>query len=93
MIFFRSNRDADNRLSADQVRVLAWHRRRSTRTVQLVYGALALIMATVAAGLCQFADQLGIDTDTRDTAAFGFLLAACVETIGLFAWEHLFPAE
>jgi hypothetical protein len=66
-------------------------RRDGARKVKLVYGSLALIAATLAATTGILADRLGIAQDTRDTIALGFLIAAVLETAGLFFWDQLFP--
>jgi hypothetical protein len=68
-------------------------RREGARRVKLVYGSLALIAATLAATVGIVADRLGIAQDTRDTIALGFLIAAVLETAGLFCWDHLFPVD
>lgn len=68
-------------------------RREGARQVKVVYGSLALIAATLAATIGLVADRLGIAQDTRDTIALGFLIAAILETAGLFFWEHLFPLD
>jgi hypothetical protein len=68
-------------------------RRDGARKVKMVYGSLALIAATLAATVGIVAEQLGIAQDTRDTIALGFLIAAVLETAGLFFWDHLFPVD
>jgi hypothetical protein len=66
-------------------------RREGARQVKLVYGGLALAAAVMAASTGIIADRLGIAQDTRDTIALGFLIAAILETAGLFFWDRLFP--
>ena len=68
-------------------------RRDGSRRVKLVYGALALISAGLAAATGLVADQLGLSQDARDTVALGFLVAALLETGGLLCWDRMFPAE
>ncbi len=68
-------------------------RREGARQVKLVYGSLALVAAALAATTGIVAERLGIAQDTRDTIALGFLIAAVLETAGLFFWDRLFPAD
>jgi NAD/NADP transhydrogenase alpha subunit len=68
-------------------------RREGARQVKLVYGTLALVAATLAATTGIAAERLGIAQETRDTIALGFLIAAILETAGLFFWERLFPLD
>jgi hypothetical protein len=75
--------------SADNAAV----RRDGARRVKLVYGSLALVAAALAATTGIVAERLGIAQDTRDTIALGFLIAAVLETAGLFFWDHLFPVD
>jgi drug/metabolite transporter (DMT)-like permease len=61
--------------------------------VKLVYGTLALIAAALAAATGLVADRFGLTQDNRDTIALGFLIAALLETAGLFFWDRLFPGD
>ena len=68
-------------------------RRAGARKVKLVYGTLALIAAGGAAATGILGDRIGLPQDTRDTIALGFLIAALLETAGLFFWDRLFPVD
>jgi hypothetical protein len=74
-------------------RASAAARRDGARKVKLVYGALALTAATLAAATGLVADRFGLSQDNRDTIALGFLIAAILETAGLFLWDRLFPVD
>jgi hypothetical protein len=74
-------------------RTSAAARRDGARKVKLVYGTLALIAAIMAATTGLVADRFGLTQDNRDTIALGFLIAALLETAGLFFWDRLFPVD
>jgi hypothetical protein len=68
-------------------------RRAAVRKVKLVYGTLALIAAASAAITGIVSERIGLSQDARDTVALGFLIAAVLETGGLFFWDRLFPVD
>jgi hypothetical protein len=68
-------------------------RQRANRLIQIIYAALALLMAGLAAAVGIAAEPLGLSQHNRDIIAAGFLAAALLETTGLFLWDRIFPTS
>lgn len=63
-------------------------RRRSARTVQLLFAGLSLGMLLVGLVINWFAAEAGLSQEVVDCAAFGMLLAAVANATALWLWKE-----
>jgi hypothetical protein len=63
-------------------------RRRSVRTVQVLFAMLSLAMLAVGLAINWFAARTGLPREITDAAAFGMLLAAVAHATALWLWDR-----
>lgn len=78
--------------SIDQEQIMA-ERQRSQRHVQATLGFLALGSLVFGLTIYALAARLGISGDTAKLIASAFLVAAILDAVVLYLWEHLFPSS
>jgi hypothetical protein len=65
-------------------------RSRSLKSVQVIFGSLALLSVTAALGVATHGDEMGLPESSTQTIAFAFLLVGGFDTLLLFVWERIF---
>jgi hypothetical protein len=65
-------------------------RERSLRFVQVVFAVFALVSLTSALAVSTRGADLGLPENSTFPIALAFLLVGAVDTVLLFAWEHIF---
>jgi len=65
-------------------------RERSLRFVQIVFAVLALISLVSALAVSTRGVDLGLPENSTSPIALAFLLVGAVDTVLLYAWEHIF---
>jgi hypothetical protein len=65
-------------------------RSRSLKSVQVIFGSLALLSVMAALGVATRGDEMGLPEASTRTIAFAFLLVGGFDTLLLFVWERIF---
>jgi hypothetical protein len=65
-------------------------RQRSLRFVQIVFAVLALVSLISALAVSTRGVDLGLPENSTYPIALAFLLVGAVDTVLLYAWEHIF---
>jgi hypothetical protein len=65
-------------------------RERSLRFVQIVFAVLALISLVSALAVSTRGVDLGLPENSTSPIALAFLLVGAIDTVLLYAWEHIF---
>jgi hypothetical protein len=63
-------------------------RRRSARTMQVLFGAISLLMLGLGIAINWFAAEAGLSRDVVDAAAFGMLLGGVAHATALWLWAR-----
>lgn len=69
---------------------IARERRRSLKSVQIIFAVLALLSLTAALAVASRGIEFGLPETSTETIAFAFLLVGAVDTLLLFMWERIF---
>ncbi|MEQ1671273.1 MAG: hypothetical protein ABL893_10480 [Hyphomicrobium sp.] len=69
---------------------IARERRRSLKSVQVIFAVLALLSISAALAVASRGVEFGLPEASTETIAFAFLLVGAVDTILLFVWERIF---
>ncbi len=69
---------------------IAVERSRSLKSVQVVFGVLALLSVVAALGVLTRGDDMGLPEASTQTIAMAFLMVGAFDTALLFAWERIF---
>lgn len=65
-------------------------RERSLKFVQIVFAVLALLSLTAALAVSTRGVDMGLPENSTSPIALAFLIVGAVDTILLYAWEHIF---
>lgn len=65
-------------------------RARSLRFVQIVFAVLALLSLTAALAVSTRGTDLGLPEPSTYPISLAFLLVGVIDTVLLYAWEHIF---
>ncbi len=65
-------------------------RARSLKFVQVVFASLALLSLVAALAVATRGVDLGLPEGSTYPIALAFLLIGAIDTVLLFAWEHIF---
>ena len=69
---------------------IARERERSLKSVQIIFGVLALISLAAALVVAARGIEFGLPEGSTATIAYAFLLVGIVDTALLFVWERIF---
>lgn len=65
-------------------------RARSLKFVQVIFASIALLSLVAALAVSTRGVELGLPENSTLPIALAFLLVGAVDTVLLFAWEHIF---
>ncbi len=63
---------------------------RSLKFVQVIFAALALVSLVAALAVSTRGVEFGLPETSTYPIALAFLLVGAIDTVLLFAWEHIF---
>ena len=69
---------------------IALERERSLKSVQMIFGVLALLSLCAALVVAARGIEFGLPEGSTETIAYAFLLVGAVDTALLFVWERIF---
>ena len=69
---------------------IARERQRSLKSVQIIFGILAILSLFAALYVSVRGDELGLPEASTRMVAFGFLLVGALDTALLYLWERIF---
>ena len=69
---------------------IARERDRSLKSVQIIFGVLALLSFAAALVVASRGIEFGLPEGSTETIAYAFLLVGVVDTALLFVWERIF---